>query len=659
VDPGHWFFKLFNSIKEAHEVDFAELELFSLLGPVERIRNFADVLHNTPLKHFVSDPVRIQDVLSYEPCYGYFQGFMARPNATPDIERLVRRLAYTREIVGVLEDSDPGQFLKKHLPNRESGIGVASYQSDGFTLIRLITNQYYLEKSAYVSKLSRNEEEIQGNVKTLLEYPFRQFYRIPASATMSVGKRLEDYFTVREEGSLYLTHMLHPYKGKFHAKMVRALLNYVMPNHDGHAMDNFAGSGTLLLEAALMALNSTGVEINPLSVLMSRVKSETLTIEPEKLKRGITLFLREVSGALSEYQTVTSGDTLLVQPKFDAREVAKRIARVPETIREVFSSPNLIEKFVIAEHTLEKLPINDHIQAFLLLGLSGTISDLARRTSQDFVDVLSARLSWMYRRVFLFSELNGHLNISPGESKTYVGDTRDMRVCWTLDGKKVPVEDDSIDAIVNSPPYSTALDYVRNDLPQLTILNLAKSLDQLERDMIGNPNLRYYSEDLANEIEKNDAEFQRIPEDGKSAVRKLMQQGRKREALRVYKFFKDIQLVLLEMIRVLKPGGQAAIIIGNNHYKLDGEYMEVKNDEVIAKMAENLGMSRDRKLPLHQTSQESEENLVQIQGGIRRRLEKTMTGMIRYETVLVLEKPRDLKSRSNTVLANRRGRLSH
>src|SRR2546422_7578163 len=158
VDPGYWFFKLFNSIKEEHEVDFAELELVSLLGPVERVRNFADVLHSTPLKHFTSDPIRIQDILGYEPCYGHFQGFMAKSEATPDLEKLSRRLAYTREIIGVIENPNPKQLLGKYLLGREPGIGTAFYLAKGYSLLRLVTNQYYLEKSAYVSKLSRNEE---------------------------------------------------------------------------------------------------------------------------------------------------------------------------------------------------------------------------------------------------------------------------------------------------------------------------------------------------------------------------------------------------------------------------------------------------------------------------------------------------------------------
>ncbi len=620
----YWFFKLFDSVKESHEVDFAELEITSLFGEVSRIRNFADVLSKTPLKNFTGEAVRIQDVMTYEPSYGRFHGFMGTSENTPDISRMVRRLAYTREIYGIFSEANPRKFLSEHFPGRDSGF--THYTIGNLTLFRFVTNQYYLEKSHYVSRLSRNEDEIRRNVATLLKYPFQELYRIPASVTMAVGKRLQDYFTIREEVSLYLTHMLHPYKGKFHAKMVRSLLNYVLPD-EGVAMDNFAGSGTLLVEATLMGLNSVGVEINPLSVLMSNVKSRSLSLRPEELKDAIQSYVSTVKTTLLEHETISSGGTLLIQPKYDRGQLSARKEGIPKSVRQLFGSPHVLDDIMIAQQMLVKLEVDSEIHDFLLLGLSGTVSDLARRTSAEFVQVLESRLYWMYLRIFLFSELNRHLKIHLGKSTTHIGDTRDL---------KIPA--DSIDAIVNSPPYSTALDYIRNDLPQLAILGMSESFERLEREMIGNPNLRFYPEELLKEIEGPAEDFQRLPRSAQEMVRQLIRYERKREGLRVYKFFKDMRLSLAEMYRILKVGGRAVIIIGNNHFKLDGEYIEIKNDEVIAEMGEAAGFRRDSRLPLKAQALESQNELPQFPGGIRRWLEKTMSGMIRYETVVVLEK---------------------
>jgi hypothetical protein len=77
-------------------------------------------------------------------------------------------------------------------------------------------------------------------------------------------------------------------------------------------------------------------------------------------------------------------------------------------------------------------------------------------------------------------------------------------------------------------------------------------------------------------------------------------------------------LALKEMHRVMKNGSKCVVIIGNNHYKVDRDYVEVKNDEVIKKMALTLGFKEDKT--------------------ITRELEKTRAGMIRYESILILKK---------------------
>ena len=84
----HIYFKLFNSIKDEHEIELARLELESLVGPVDNVGNFADELARNPLKRFVntthatqrndeSDEVRFQDFLTHEVAYGKVQGLNA------------------------------------------------------------------------------------------------------------------------------------------------------------------------------------------------------------------------------------------------------------------------------------------------------------------------------------------------------------------------------------------------------------------------------------------------------------------------------------------------------------------------------------------------------------------------------------------------------
>jgi site-specific DNA-methyltransferase (cytosine-N4-specific) len=602
----HWYFKLFNSIKEEHEVDFAELELLSLFGSVERVRNFADILYNTSFKHFTGN-IRIQDFFAHELPYGRFQGFYAKRNGVFNVSLLVKRLAYTREFFVVVPFEDPEILLQKMFPSGEIDRNVQYFKSGDHSLLRFITNQYFLEKSEYISKVSRNEKEVDNNVEALFAFLTKQMYRIPATVTMRVGKRLEDYFTIREEPSLHLTHYMHPYKGRFHPKMVRALLNYVYPKEQGLVMDNLAGCGTLLVEATWMGLNSIGVEINPLSVLMSNVKCDSLGFSPEELKKAIEIYLRELKEILLCYEKQSAGSRLLFAPKYDRATIEKRKKGIPDRVISLFRGTGTINKILIAHELIKKID-DERIRNFLLLALSGAISDLTRRRHGEFFEVLFDRLKDLYLRIYIFRRLNQTLKIKLGKSKTYVADAREMKM----------IKSESIDAIVNSPPYSTALDYIRNDYPQLTILGLAE-ISSLEKNMIGNPNLKVYSTSLFEEMKDNNVEYSRMPANAKEVITTLKRYGRRKEALRTYKFFKDMHLALEEMYRVMKNGSKCVIIIGNNHYKIDRNYVvEVKNDEVLKEMALAIGFKEDKT--------------------ITRELEKTRAGMIRYESILILQK---------------------
>ena len=602
-----WYFKLFNSIKEMHEITFAQLELNSLFGNVNPVRNFSDILDSTPFNNFRTGDARVQDFFAHELPYGECQGFLAKTQETRDVSHLVMRLAYTREFFTVTESNDPRDVLQRMFPEGVERKNVEYFQNSGYVLLRFVTNQYFLEKSQYISKLSRNEVEASVNVESLFSYLTEKLYRIPATETMQIGKRLEDYFTVREEPSLYLTHYMHPYKGKFHPKMVRALLNYVFPRPVGKVMDNFAGCGTLLVEATWMGLDSTGIEINPLSALMCSVKCDSLNIPADELKKGIDGYLQDLHSSLLSYETQSSGSALLVPPNYGKETVEKRKNSLPPKVTSLFSESRTADHVIVA-HELAKKVKDERIRDFLLLALSGATSDLARRRKGRFFDALEDRLKNLYLRIYIFDKLNQVMKIKLGKSRTYAADTRDMKM----------VESESIDAIVNSPPYSTALDYIKNDYPQLALLELT-DIPRLETYMIGNPRLKVYSQSLLDEIRNNNPDYTNLPQNAKDTISTLVRHGRTKEAMRTYKFFKDMYLALKEMYRVLKRGSKCVIIIGNNHYKLDGNYAVVKNDEVLKEMALTLGFKEDRI--------------------IVRELEKSQAGMIRYESILILEKP--------------------
>jgi len=607
----YWFFKLFNNIKSEHEAkDLARLELESLFGDVEPIYNFADKLREEPLCKFINSSMRLQDFITHELPYGKIHGYFGVSNGKKEVNKLVRRLAYTREIYLIVNSNEPPEsFAKEIFSEGVFRKNFHYFKVEDFICFRFITHQYFLEKSEYISKLSRNEREVERNVDILFSHLMEDIYRIPASSTLSIGKRLQDYFAIREETSLHLTHYFHPYKGKFHPKMVRALLNYIYPYDKGLVLDNFAGSGTLLVEATMMGLDSLGVEINPLSVLMSNVKCKAFSFNLEELKKEISHYFDNVRETLLVYNNMKKKQlSISMKTKIDFNSVLQKSENLSSKLKNYLRDKNEIIPQVLICRELLKDVQNDDIRDFLLLSLSGTISDVARRTREEFLDVFWGRVNDLYLRIFLFKKLNEVLNIDLGHSTTYIGDTRDLRQIITSN---------QIDGIVNSPPYSVALDYIKNDFPQLVLLELTDSIEKLEMDMIGNPKVNYDKKSLFEKIESGSNPLT-TSETANKIVKYLLSNGRQQAGLRSFKFYIDMSKSLEEMYRIMKKNSKCAIVIGNNHFMVGNKSIEVPNDKVILELAEKIGFRLDK--------------------FIGRELQKSSEGNIREETILILKK---------------------
>jgi len=82
----------------------------------------------------------------------------------------------------------------------------------------------------------------------------------------------------------YLTHNFHPYPAKFIPQIPKEII-LKKSQVDDWILDPFCGSGTTLVEAKIHARNSIGVDINPLSTLISKVKTTFLSpIQIQEIK---------------------------------------------------------------------------------------------------------------------------------------------------------------------------------------------------------------------------------------------------------------------------------------------------------------------------------------------------------------------------------------
>jgi len=117
--------------------------------------------------------------------------------------------------------------------------------------------------------------------------PIRIEGNIPADLPVSNGKK----FLFISKVQSALTHGIHKYPAKFFPELPRWIIERYSERGDW-VLDPFMGSGTTNLEASLLKRKSIGVDIDPFSRFVAKVKTTPLTAR--KLMPAHNAVLRQV-----------------------------------------------------------------------------------------------------------------------------------------------------------------------------------------------------------------------------------------------------------------------------------------------------------------------------------------------------------------------------
>lgn len=337
----------------------------------------------------------------------------------------------------------------------------------------------------------------------------------------------------------FLNHSIHPYPCKFIPQIPNTLIQELSSIGDT-VIDPFAGSGTTLVEALRLGRNAIGIDANPLSEIICRVKSTK--IENEDCRPLFDLVDQFANSA----QTLSSGQRSLFGEDNLNNELTDNL-KVDRWIRGWFDQC-VIDELAVIKDRCKKL--NDRkIKELALLAMSSIIVTVSRQDSDtryvrkdknirpgDTFKRFSAALDEVVRKQLeLSSEISGNVN-----STVISGNILEDIDCPTFD------------LMVCSPPYPNAFSYHLYHRSRMLWLDMDPVA--FKKEEIGSH--RKYSSK------------------GKNAATKET-------------FSNELRKIMIWVSKKLRFGRHACFVLGDSTIK--GE--TIKNDELLIEIAEDIGFS--------------------------------------------------------------------
>ncbi|MFQ5933148.1 MAG: DNA methyltransferase [Dehalococcoidia bacterium] len=258
---------------------------------------------------------------------------------------------------------------------------------------------------------------------------------------------------------------LAPYVGKMKSGMAKALVD-LYSNPGDTVLDPFSGSGVVPLEAALAGRRAWANDLSPYAYTLTRGKLEAPSNERQAINHARALV----------------DDVQKRAPTID-------LHHIPDWIREFFH-PETLPEVVAAFEILRQQ--RDYFLSACLLGilhhvrpgfLSYPASHLVPYLRKANYPPEKFPKMYMYRD--LGSRLFSKVHRAYRRHKLPVDwEDRQYQV-WQTNSMNLPIEDETVNTVVSSPPYFGALDYARDNRLRLWFLG-CKDWKKLDASLTAN-----------------------------------------------------------------------------------------------------------------------------------------------------------------------------
>jgi DNA modification methylase len=363
-------------------------------------------------------------------------------------------------------------------------------------------------------------------------------------------------------GHLYATHALHAFAARCPAPLVDWVIQRFSTKGD-IVFDPMVGSGTTLVEACLLGRRARGADIDPLARLIAKVKATP--IEVGALDRAIEKVDRLMRVEVDDGWR----PDLPRWGKWFRPRVAADLARLRRVIRSVATQGDLKDLLWVAFSSL-----------IIARTSVANVRDLVHSrhhyrtwpSAPDVCDRFLARLR-QYRR--MMADYKERLDAA-GQSMPDIAVVRS-------DARSFNFGDATVDLVCTSPPYCSALDYTRAHIFAVAWMCDVLGTTTGEYRALGR---RYIGTERAPLAEASG--MQAPPRLGVGRVDRILDALAKcpERAWIVYRYFRDMKVVMDECARVLRPSGKLVLIVCPSNIRK----ISIPTHKIFAEMTEDCSL---------------------------------------------------------------------
>ncbi len=230
------------------------------------------------------------------------------------------------------------------------------------------------------------------------------------------------------------THCYHNYPAMMIPQIARRLIKEYAPKNTKFIFDPYCGTGTTLLEAKLVNINSTGTDLNPLAQLIARTKVQNYDIDK----------IIDSKNLLSEESFKFSFNLINNIDLFQFKNINYWFSE--NVIKEISFLLNIINS-----------KIDDNLQDFFLVALSETLREVSYTRNGEFklYRIPEEKIKNHKPDTFglFFNKLNRNIQGLKDLIKTETNTTTNILNFNTCNENPEKYVNRKIDFVLTSPPY--------------------------------------------------------------------------------------------------------------------------------------------------------------------------------------------------------------